>query len=109
LFRHCIRSRVGMGGGGNGDGKAETVLLSVTPSPPAHCFTGERVNGYRCMFVAGAQSIVRAAYLLPVFNDALFTYTLIYTHTLEVFKLFYTSHLCTCSGKYTFDKKSKAI
>jgi hypothetical protein len=47
-------------------------------------------DGYRVMSVVHVESIVRAAHLLPVFKDGIFSPREInFTHTLDVFKAFY--------------------
>jgi hypothetical protein len=52
----------------------------------------EYAHGYRCMSIVDVRSIIRAAHLLPIFDDTPLPYTLNYTHSLDVFRSFYVNH-----------------
>lgn len=50
------------------------------------------VNGCRNMAVISVDSIVRAAHLLPIFDDTRLDHSWNYTHSLNLFKAFYLNH-----------------
>jgi len=51
------------------------------------------ISGYRNMAVITVDSIIRAAHLLPIFDETRLDHSLNYTHSLDVFKAFYVNHL----------------
>ena len=52
----------------------------------------DMVGGYRNMAVISVDSIIRAAHLLPIFDETRLDHSLNYTHSLDVFKAFYVNH-----------------
>jgi hypothetical protein len=52
----------------------------------------EVTSGQRNMSVISVDRIIRAAHLLPIFDDSYLDHSLNYTHSLNVFKAFYVNH-----------------
>ena len=52
----------------------------------------EFISGQRNMSVISVDSIIRAAHLLPIFDDSYLDYSLNYTNSLDIFKAFYVNH-----------------
>ena len=53
----------------------------------------EFISGRRCMSVISVDFIVRAAHLLPIFDNSYLDHSLNYTRSLDIFKVFYVNHL----------------
>ena len=49
-------------------------------------------SGRRYMSVISADLIIRAAHLLPIFDDSHLDHSFNYTHSLDMFKAFYVNH-----------------
>ena len=45
------------------------------------------------MAVISMDPIIRAAHLLPIFDETHLAHLLNYTHSLDIFKVFYVNHL----------------
>jgi len=52
----------------------------------------DMVGGYQNMAVISVDSIIRAAHLLLIFDETRLDHSLNYTHSLDVFKVFYVNH-----------------
>ena len=52
----------------------------------------EFISGWRNVSVISVDYIIRAAHLLPIFDDSCLDRSLNYTHSLDVFKAFYVNH-----------------
>ena len=52
----------------------------------------EYISGQRNMSVISTDSIVRAAHLLPIFDNTLLDHSFNYTKTLDTFRVFYVNH-----------------
>jgi len=50
------------------------------------------IGGCRNMAVISVDSIIRAAHLLPIFDETRLDHSLNYTHSLDIFKAFYVNH-----------------
>lgn len=53
----------------------------------------DTVGGFRNMAVIAVDSIIRTAHLLPIFDETHLDHSLNYTHSLDIFKVFYVNHL----------------